>query len=105
MYTNTNPEQLTLRDHLARDRTVLANERTLLSYLRTAFGMLAGGVTLLKLFPDDRWLGCVGVGLLVAGTLVTAVGTWRFSVVNARLRRILVPAPARSGVSSTTRSE
>ena len=34
-------EELILRDHLALDRTRLANERTLLAYLRTAL-MLHG---------------------------------------------------------------
>lgn len=93
MYSKTNPEELTLRDHLARDRTVLANERTLLSYVRTGFGMLAGGVTLIKLFPEDGWLWSIGVGLLAAGGLVTLIGMWRFLVVNARMQRILLPPP------------
>ena len=33
---------------------MLANERTLLSYWRTGLGLIAGGGTLLKLFPEDR---------------------------------------------------
>lgn len=102
MYANTKPEDLTLRDLLARDRTVLANERTLLAYVRTGFGMLAGGVTLIKLFPEDRGLWVVGLGLLLVGTLVTLVGVWRFAVVNARMRRILLPPPPPGSAAELT---
>ena len=91
MYSDADPSDLTLRDHLARDRTILANERTLLSYLRTAFGLAAGGGTLLKLFPDDLALRGLGIGLLVIAILVACVGAGRFIVVNQRMRRILQP--------------
>ena len=37
---STSDENLILRDHLALDRTRLANERTLLAYIRTAFMLL-----------------------------------------------------------------
>lgn len=34
---------LTLTEHLAADRTDLANERTLLAYVRTALALIASG--------------------------------------------------------------
>ncbi|HQZ43477.1 MAG TPA: DUF202 domain-containing protein, partial [Flavobacteriales bacterium] len=40
----TNNEDLILRDHLALVRTRLANERTLLSYIRSALYLLLGGI-------------------------------------------------------------
>jgi putative membrane protein len=51
--------ELILADHLALDRTRLANERTLLAYIRTAFMLVVAGVTALKLFVElasgDSW--------------------------------------------------
>ncbi len=42
-------DQLTMRDHLAIDRTRLANERTLLSFIRTALYFSIMGITVIKL--------------------------------------------------------
>lgn len=88
MYDQQSSETMILRDHLARDRTMLANERTLLAYLRTSFGLLAGGGTLIKLFPDDPWLPKLGMVLLALGGFVAAFGTWRFFQVHSKLKRI-----------------
>ena len=52
-YASFNPNELTIRDLLALDRTVLANERTFLSYVRTAVVFGGSGITILKLFPDQ----------------------------------------------------
>jgi putative membrane protein len=67
-------DDLILRDHLALVRTRLANERTLMSYIRSALYLLLGGITLLNL-KDYAELHVVGylalafcVGLLVIGT-------------------------------------
>lgn len=88
-YSNMRPEDLILRDLLARDRTVLANERTLLSYIRTAFGFLAGGVTLIKLFPEDQVLLWLGVALLIAAGVFTVIGVFRFWTTIVRMNAIL----------------
>ena len=44
-------ESTGLRDELALDRTDLANERTLLSYIRTALGVAGLAVVILKFMP------------------------------------------------------
>lgn len=49
-YAKIIKEELILRDHLAADRTILANERTFLAYSRTALTTFVVGVSLLKLF-------------------------------------------------------
>lgn len=64
-------DQLILRDVLAIDRTRLANERTLLAWLRTALMLLVSGVTLIKLFDGVLAMQVLGV-LLVPGSLITA---------------------------------
>ena len=84
-YSKINPNDMILRDHLAYDRTVLANERTLLSYMRTSIALLAAGGTLMKIFPDERTTVLIGCVLLVLGVAVALVGPFRFVSVKKRL--------------------
>ena len=62
-------------------RFSLANERTLLAWLRTALALVAGGVAMTQFAPD---LGVraggpvVSVGLLVAGLLTALAGHRRY---------------------------
>jgi putative membrane protein len=78
------PEKLdtAIRDRLARQRTELANERTLLSYIRTAMGFFIVGI------PAVWWLElpgvqALGVVSLVAGVVFLGVGVWRFFTIKA----------------------
>lgn len=52
-YDNFNSREFIVRDWLALDRTVLANERTFLAYGRTALGLFLGGLTLIKVFHSS----------------------------------------------------
>lgn len=54
-----NKEKIILRDYLALERTRLANERTLFSYIRTSLYMLLGGIALLQMkgLVEISWLG------------------------------------------------
>ncbi|MEC4685061.1 MAG: DUF202 domain-containing protein [Nitrospirota bacterium] len=49
-HSKNSREHLFLRDHLAAQRTTLANERTFLSYVRTALTLLVAGVSFIKFF-------------------------------------------------------
>lgn len=78
------PEKLdtAIRDRLARQRTELANERTLLSYIRTAMGFFIVGV------PAVWWLElpgvqALGVVSLVVGVAFLGIGVWRFFTIKA----------------------
>lgn len=78
------PEKLdtAIRDRLARQRTELANERTLLSYIRTAMGFFIVGV------PAMWWLElpgvqALGVVSLVVGVAFLGIGVWRFFTIKA----------------------
>ena len=78
------PEKLdtSIGDRLARQRTELANERTLLSYIRTAMGLFIVGI------PAVWWLElpgvqALGVLSLVAGVTFLGVGIWRFFTIKA----------------------
>ena len=62
-----NKESIILRDYLAMERTRLANERTLLSYLRSSLYLLVGGIALLQLqgFESIKFLGYISLSLAV----------------------------------------
>lgn len=91
MYEQVETEQLILRDRLALDRTDLANERTLLAYLRTALMSLISGVTLIKLFADSPATVVFGYLLLPLSLLVGAWGVARFLRMRRRIRSAGTP--------------
>jgi putative membrane protein len=72
------PEELILRDHLALDRTRLANERTLLSYLRTALMLLVAGASAVKFVAQSPDVIVTGWVFIVLAFGVAIIGTWRF---------------------------
>jgi len=80
-YSKINPNDMILRDHLAYDRTVLANERSLLAYIRTSITLLAAGGSLVKLFPDEKSMVYFGIVLLTIDMAASTVGVWRLSPV------------------------
>jgi uncharacterized membrane protein YidH (DUF202 family) len=59
-------------------RFLLANERTLLAWLRTALTMQAGGVALIQLAGHSRVLAAVSLGLLALGSAAAVVGFLRY---------------------------
>ena len=77
-------EETQLRDDLAVIRTALANERTLLSWVRTALGLAAAGAALVELV-DRTGSNTLGWSLIAAGIATFAVGIVRFVVVRKRL--------------------
>lgn len=74
-YVRFRGQPLTLNDYLAIDRTVLANERTLLSYTRTALTLLVIGGSALKFF-DQLWMEVIGVFFMLAAIGTFIIG-WR----------------------------
>lgn len=92
----TNTDALILRDHLALVRTRLANERTLLSYIRSALYLLIGGIALLQLegYGDLVWVG--NTSLALCGAFLV-IGLYRYHSLRRQLDRFYgphaVPAP------------
>jgi len=84
-YEQMNVEELIIRDRLALDRTQLANKRTLLAYVRTAFMLMAGGATAIKALPGDRVAVVTGWILLTWGVLIVLFGAWRFRTIRRRV--------------------
>jgi len=70
-------KDLILREKLALQRTVLANQTTLLSFLRTSLYFLVAGLSLRSLLKLENSLALETVLFLVSvGTLV--FGIWNF---------------------------
>ena len=84
-YEKFQPGDLIVRDHLALDRTKLANERTLLAYLRSGVALMLAGGTLFH-FAESSWLAWVGIGCIPLGFLTLVFGTWRFFSTARRMR-------------------
>jgi len=84
-YARFADRELTLNDHLAIDRTVLANERTLLAYGRTALAMLIIGGSAIKFFQSG-WMVALGIPFLIGAGAVTAVGLRSYARVRHQLR-------------------
>ncbi|QDV22102.1 hypothetical protein Q31a_03850 [Aureliella helgolandensis] len=61
----------------------------MLAYLRTALGLIAGGCTLLQLFPNQLHMQILSVCLLVVGVALGAIGVERFKTVRAQLRKLM----------------
>lgn len=85
-----NEEDIILRDHLAMERTKLANERTLLSYIRSSLYLLLGGIALLGLknYEDLRIVGYVS--LSISGVILL-IGVVRYYQLKLHLSKLYRP--------------
>ena len=80
-------QEVILRDYLAIERTRLANERTLLSYIKSSLYLLLGGITVLQLknFPDLEYLGYTALGF---SAIFIIIGIYRFTLLKKSLKRL-----------------
>jgi putative membrane protein len=74
-------KDLVLREFLAVERTKLANETTLLAYIRTGLYFLIAGSTLGHIVETTFWK-IAGVPLMVIGILIMIGGMIRFKRVS-----------------------
>ncbi len=67
---------LEFSDYLAIDRTVMANERTLLAYIRTGVGLLIAGLALIRFFKQTHfdYYEIAGIASIIAAISVTIFG-------------------------------
>lgn len=85
-FLRTQPIPKNTSEILALERTKLANERTLLSYIRSSLYLLLGGLALIQIESVERirWLGYVALVLCV---IFAGVGIVRYIVLSNRLRK------------------
>lgn len=67
---------LEFSDYLAIDRTVMANERTLLAYIRSGVGLLIAGLALIRFFKQTHfdYYEIAGILSIVLALSVTIFG-------------------------------
>lgn len=80
-------QEVILRDYLAIERTRLANERTLLSYIKSSLYLLLGGITALQLknYPELAYLGFTA---LVFSAIFLIIGIYRFTLLKKSLKKL-----------------
>ena len=83
-------DQLILRDHLAADRTILANERTFLAYIRTALTLFVAGLSFvhLKEIFSSYIVEVIGIIFILLGIATFFVGLFRYKRMQALIRKI-----------------
>ncbi|MCH7396866.1 DUF202 domain-containing protein [Belliella sp. DSM 107340] len=83
---NLTDDQMIVRDYLARQRTTLANDRTLLSYIRTSLYFLVSGTALMevKVLSHVSDLGYLAFALSV---MLVVIGFINYFKVKSRLKK------------------
>ncbi len=71
---------------LAQERTIFANERNTLAYVRTGFASFVLGIALIKLFEQQTNYIHAGYGALIIGTIFILVGVIYYPI---RKKKIL----------------
>lgn len=77
-------------------RFLLANERTLLAWVRTALTLQAGGIGLLQFGTAVGSRGVLGVALLALGAATGVVGFQRYRAADQALRAGRLPPTGRA---------
>ena len=72
-------------------RFLLANERTLLAWVRTALAVLAGGFALIQLSDDSITQSVIGTAVVILGAFMTIVGYLRFKIADKAIRHGKLP--------------
>lgn len=82
--------QLILRDHLAADRTILANERTFLAYIRTALTLFVAGLSFVhfKIVSSPLADGAIGGLFMLIGTITFFLGLYRYNKMKTLISEI-----------------
>lgn len=81
-------EQMILRDYLAVDRTMMANETSFMSYVRTALTLVAAGATLIKVFNTDFMTVVLGWAFVAIGVLLTLYGYNKYRQIDTILSKV-----------------
>lgn len=81
-------DEMILRDYLAVDRTMLANEASFMSYVRTALTLIAAGATLVKFFDGNPIFQVLGWGFVMVGGWLVIHGYNRYARADLVLHKI-----------------
>jgi putative membrane protein len=93
-YERFKKSDLILRDELAIDRTVLANERTLLSYIRLAITLIIAGISIVH-FAMEKWFETIGFLCVPIGIVAGIYGWCRYQKMAAEITVLRKPTKLR----------
>jgi putative membrane protein len=79
-------------------RFLLANERTLLAWVRTGLTLIAGGVALAFIATDAGYGTLAGIGAIAFGGALALIGYIRYQVADAAIRAGKLPPTGISGI-------
>lgn len=79
-------ERMILRDYLALQRTYLANERTLFSYMRSGLYLIVAAVAFLRL--KDLELESLAYSLFGISLLMIVFGVVRYMTLHRKLKKL-----------------
>ncbi len=68
-------------------RFLLANERTLLAWIRTALAVLAGGIALIQISDKDSTPSVIGTTVVLLGAFMAIIGYVRFRAADIAIHR------------------
>ncbi len=79
-------KEIILRDYLALERTRLANERTLFSYIRTALYLTLGGIAFMEMedFKSIKWLAPI---CFILSVVILLTGIIKYFLMKRRLKK------------------
>lgn len=69
-------------------RFLLANDRTLLAWIRTALAIEAGGLILMQVHQTHKWLGII---VVLSGAFVAIMGYTRYRAAERAIRSGTLP--------------
>ena len=70
-------------------RFLLANDRTLLAWIRTSLAIEAGGLVLMQVHQDQKWLGLI---VAASGAFVALIGYSRYRDADKAIRTGRLPS-------------
>ena len=81
-----NNKEIILRDYLALERTRLANERTLFSYIRTALYLILGGIAFMEMddFEAIKWLAPI---CFIMSVVILVTGIVKYLLMKKKLKK------------------
>ena len=70
---------------LEKERTEMADERTLLAYIRTALNIFIFGFVVHRLYLDSGWGEIILYISIASGIILLLIGIYRFSVFEKKI--------------------
>jgi len=79
-----------INEQLNAARTILANERTVLSYIRTSLALFIAGITFIRFF-DNRIIEIIGWVFIPLGLINLALGIIRYRGTRDHINELDLP--------------